>query len=150
MKPTSFISILLLLMIAVMACKKENPTVPQPAVGFAVNQLNIDLQAEVTSVNIPILFPASNVGWSPFIIEFNQPVSTAVYGEQFAFPTMLPQNDTQTAFYDPNLAPDNNMEAQIPMTVYPDKITTPTQIVLQAAYGYPVIPQLIIRLNPVP
>lgn len=131
-----------------MACKKETPTENKAAVGFAELQMVVEIQPNTTGIDIPVAFPVSNNGWEPFVIEFIQAISTATYGEQFEFPTMQKQDNANQAFYDPELKPDDNLKASIPMTIHPEKITEPVQIVLKASYGQPLKPQLVIRLNP--
>lgn len=131
------------------ACKKETPVPEQAAIGFGESQMSIDVYPNTTGINIPIVFPLSENGWMTFIIEVDYDNSMlAQYGEQFEFPTLVKQDDRDFGFLAPDLKPNADLRTSIPMTIHPEKITQPMQIVLRAAYGLPTYRQLTIRLTP--
>ncbi|WP_294593832.1 hypothetical protein [uncultured Rikenella sp.] len=135
--------------VALIACKKEHPAPELAAAGFGESRLAVDVYSNTTSLDIPVAFPPTENGWMPFIVEVDYLTSvSAEYGEQFEFPTLVKQDDRNFGFLAPDLKPDADMRATIPMTIYPDKITEPVQIVLQVSYGQPVHRRLVIRLAP--
>lgn len=135
--------------LTLMACKKETPTPEQAAAGFGEPSMFVEVRPNTTALDIPVIFPASENGWMTFIVEVDYATSMfAQYGEQFEFPTLIKQDDRNFGFLAPDLKPDAEMKATIPMVIYPDKITAPAQIVLRVAYGQPTYRQLVIRLMP--
>ncbi|WP_298063021.1 hypothetical protein [uncultured Rikenella sp.] len=136
-------------LLALTACKKEISTPEQAAAGFGEPSMLVEVHPNTTTLDIPVVFPPSENGWMSFVVEVDYATSwSAAYGEQFEFPTLVKQDDRNFGFLAPDLKPDVDMNASIPMTIHPDKITNLTQIVLQVSYGLPKYRQLVIRLMP--
>lgn len=153
MKKILLISCLVFL---VASCKKEQKTYYGPGgeTGFAQTEMQIEATTENQEMEVPVVYTEYH---SPYYqsIQFRiDPASTAQRAVQFELPTAMISGSNPLTFIAEVRGSQDGMSGTFPITLYPDKITEPVVLILNAVNGPDATPvegcnpQLTIRLNP--
>lgn len=143
--------------IALTACKKESPIVTGPGglSGFAQTEIEFEVTAQNREIAVPFVYTEYHSAQYQRMAFSIDPTSTAQRAVQFELPTATIYDDVNelifSAFVNGN---KDGLGGTFPITFYPDKITEPVILVLNAVNSpdtEPVegcYPQLTIRIRP--
>lgn len=139
-----------------MACKKEQKTYYGPGglQGFAQKEMSVDVDANNSEFDVPIVYTEPHsVSYQNLAFSID-PASTAQRAVQFDLPTATITSYNPLYFSAAVLGSNDGLKGSFPIITYPDKITEPVVLILNAVNGPDATPvegcnpQLTIRLNP--
>lgn len=138
------------------SCKKEQKTYYGPGglQGFAQKEMSVDVDANNSEFDVPIIYTEPHsVSYQNLAFSID-PASTAQRAVQFDMPTATITSYNPLYFSAAVLGSNDGLKGSFPIITYPDKITEPIVLILNAVNGPDATPvegcnpQLTIRLNP--